>query len=725
MNNKKVELLAPAGSFEGMKAAINAGADAVYIGGLSFGARAYANNLDTQGLKDAIDYAHLYGRHLYLTVNTLLKDDELKEQLYDYIKEYYEYGLDAVIVQDMGVFQFIKEHFPSLPIHASTQMSISSVEGAKLLKQLGAQRVVTARELSLVELKSIHDEVDIEIESFVHGALCYCYSGQCLLSSFIGGRSGNRGRCAQPCRLPYKVMKDNVQINSNKDAYVLSPKDMCTIDIIPDIIEAGVYSFKIEGRMKKPEYAAGVVRIYRQYIDMYLERGRKGYQVEESDRTELEDIFQRCGFNQGYYKVHNDRSMITLKEPVKRARNESLYKELSSYIEKEPKEKIKGKLTLRLKEPAKLELFYESIHVEVQGTIVEAPLKQPMDADRIKKQITKTGNTPFEFESLLIHMEDAVFLPIQSLNELRREALEELQSQLLQVYQRKDSIKPVIAQETRTKKKDYQHRIPIHVYVEQEKYLNEVLTFNEVETVYLDINLIDKPMKYYTDLCHKADKKCMLSLPHVFRNTKKTNYEPIETLLIDDLDGVLIKNYEEYQYLKMLQYKKEMILDYNVYTFNQKAQEFWLNEAISYDTAPVELNYKELLRRGVNESELIVYGHLPVMVSAQCIHKTTEKCDKKEAKLSLKDRMNKQFYVRNLCKYCYNVIYNCEPLVLLDNKKEINQLAPKSLRLHFTIEDTKDVAKILQEYIDCFTYEKPIKHSFTAFTRGHFKRGIE
>lgn len=724
MNKKKVELLAPAGSFDGMKAAINAGADAVYIGGLLFGARAYANNLDTQALKEAIDYAHLHGKNLYLTVNTLLKNQELNKQLYDYIKEYYEHGLDAVIVQDIGVFQFIKENFPDLAIHASTQMTICGVEGAKLLKELGAERVVTARELSLNELKEIHEEVDIEIESFVHGALCYCYSGQCLLSSFIGGRSGNRGRCAQPCRLPYKVMRDNKQVNSNKETYVLSPKDMCTIDIIPDIIDAGVYSFKIEGRMKKPEYAAGVVRIYRKYIDLYLAKGRGGYLVDKSDRKELEDIFNRCGFNQGYYKVHNDRSMITLKEPVKRARNEALYEELTKYTENESKEKIKGRLVLAYNMPAKLELEYKYIKVETTGTIVEAAMKQPMDKNRIEKQILKTGNTPFVFESLEICMDDSIFLSIQSLNELRRIALESLQNQILSEFRRNSLDYKDEIEEKKTNHNHYDKPL-LNVYIEKEEYLKEVLKFKEVESIYLDINIIDKPMDYYIELCHKSNKKCILSLPHIFRNTKKTGFQSYDTLLVENLDGVLVKNFEEYQYIKSIGYKKDIIIDYNVYTFNHKAHEFFLKNKISYDTAPVELNDKELLERGIKSSELIIYGHLPVMVSAQCIHKTTETCDKKEAKLYLKDRMNKQFYVRNHCKYCYNVIYNCEPLVLLDNKKEIKALAPKSMRLHFTMEDTKEIAKIMQLYIDCFIYDKSVKHNFTAFTRGHFKRGIE
>ncbi|MFA9377390.1 MAG: DUF3656 domain-containing protein [Lachnotalea sp.] len=725
MNNKKIELLAPAGSFESMKAAINAGADAVYIGGSMFGARAYANNLEKDLMLNAIDYAHLHGRSLYLTVNTLLKNVELNTSLYDYLKLYYEHGLDAVIVQDIGVFQFIKTNFPDLPIHASTQMTICGVEGAKMLKDLGTTRVVTARELSLNEIREIHDKVDVEIESFVHGALCYCYSGQCLLSSFIGGRSGNRGRCAQPCRMPYKVMKNNKQINQSNETYILSPKDMCTIDIIPDMLEAGIDSFKIEGRMKKPEYAAGVVRLYRKYIDLFIANGRKGYKVLEQDKRELEDIFNRCGFNQGYYNEQNGRDMITLTEPAKRVRNEELHKELSQYIDKEPKEKIKGCLGLTKGSAAKLKIQLGEVIIETYGNLVEEAMKQPMDEERIRKQINKTGNTPFEFESIDIIMEDHIFIPIQSINELRRNALEQLQDKLLQVYQRGLlQTKPEITA-LKPKKMEPKSLNTINVYIENDSYLYEILKFDEIYSIYIDANAVKKPIKTYIDLCHKANKKFILVMPHIFRNSPATGFRQDSNMLDQDLDGVVIKNYEEFEYLKELDFKKEIIIDHNVYTFNGVSREFWENLHIAYDTAPLELNYKELMDRGVRESELIVYGYLPMMVTAQCIHKTLEGCNKASTKLYIKDRINKQFFVRNNCKYCYNTIYNCQPLVLLDNEKEINSLAPRSIRLNFTIEDAKEIAPIVQKYIDCFIYHKPVHNTLSDFTRGHFKRGIE
>ncbi len=274
------ELLAPAGSYDSLKAAVSAGADAVYLGGSRFGARAYADNFSEDELCRAIRYAHLHSCNLYLTVNTLLKDQEL-EELGTYLRPYYETGLDGVIVQDLGVVSYIRDYFPELPVHASTQMTILGAGGAAFLKELGVTRIVTARELSLEEIREIHETVDIEIESFIHGALCYCYSGQCLFSSMLGGRSGNRGRCAQPCRLPYQVKAGGKVLNSSEEAYLLSPKDMCTIELLPKILEAGVCSLKIEGRMKRPEYTAGVVRIYRKYLDRYLEYGREGYQVKK------------------------------------------------------------------------------------------------------------------------------------------------------------------------------------------------------------------------------------------------------------------------------------------------------------------------------------------------------------------------------------------------------------------------------------------------------------
>ena len=311
----QVEVLAPAGSLDIMKAVVAAGADAIYLGGNMFGARAFANNFNDEELICAIEYAHLFGRKVYLTVNTLLKSREIENSLIEYLIPFYEAGLDAVIVQDMGVLNLIRKHFPDMDIHASTQMTQTGVYGSRLLKELGATRIVTSREMNLQEIKQLHERLDVEIESFVHGALCYCYSGQCLLSSFNGGRSGNRGRCAQPCRMPYDVYDNGEKINNRNNSYALSPKDMCALQILPDVIESGVYSLKIEGRMKNVTYAAMVTHIYRKYVDMYLERGRKGFKVDKQDIDDLSDIYNRGAFTTGYYDSVKGKKMMSLGRP--------------------------------------------------------------------------------------------------------------------------------------------------------------------------------------------------------------------------------------------------------------------------------------------------------------------------------------------------------------------------------------------------------------------------
>ena len=287
-----IEILAPAGSYESLTAALAAGADAIYAGGMRFGARAYAGNLDEEQYLRAIDEVHLQQRKIYLTVNTLLKDYELAE-LYEYLLPYYRQGLDAVIVQDLGVFSFIREVFPDLPVHVSTQMTVTGEYGAEFFGRKGATRIVPAREISLEEVRRMKERTGLEMECFVHGAMCYCYSGQCLMSSMIGGRSGNRGQCAQPCRLPYSV-------EGKKPQDLMSLKDLCTIEMIPDLIEAGIDSFKIEGRMKQPEYVYTVVRMYRKYVNLYLQKGRDGFRVKPEDLKTLENAYRRRGYMKGY-----------------------------------------------------------------------------------------------------------------------------------------------------------------------------------------------------------------------------------------------------------------------------------------------------------------------------------------------------------------------------------------------------------------------------------------
>ncbi|WP_394923080.1 DUF3656 domain-containing protein [uncultured Robinsoniella sp.] len=824
----KVELLAPAGSYESLTAALSAGADAVYTGGSRFGARAFANNLTEETLLQAIDECHLRGKQLYLTVNTLLKDIEMA-QLYHYILPYYTRGLDAVIVQDMGVFTFLKREFPDLPIHASTQMTITGPDGAKLLKELGASRIVTARELSLQEIAGIHEQTDIEIESFVHGALCYCYSGQCLYSSLIGGRSGNRGRCAQPCRLPYDLYQNGSKLNYGAEKYLMSPKDMCTLDLIPDLTEAGVYSFKIEGRMKKPAYTAGVVRIYRKYIDLYLKNGRKGYRIEEQDRLELMDLYNRGGFSTGYYKTGNGREMMSLIRPnhigtkaakvvdsgknivklkaaealhpgdvlecldeksgqkgteftireekkpgeifqvkiplgknkescktVIRTRNEQLLKQLEdTYLLGKLKEKINGKLILYKKNPAILELRMGDFAVHVTGGEVTEALNQPLSYEKVKKQMEKTGNTPYIFEKLDIEMDPDIFLPVQTLNELRRMGLEELTREIQDSYRRsvpskenqdgkvglsdgfaEETLKPAghlygdkadALKEEGSTKTD----IRIHVSLESLDALEGLLKLEEVSGIYLDSTAFKNNREFlnsgtYIKKCHDAGKKCNYIMPYIFRSESRKYYDSNAVRnMLSSYDAIVVKSLDEAAYLKKSGLSNPLIADHNLYAFNRESESFLKEQGFAMNTVPLELNAKEIGKRGCADSELLVYGHLPMMVSAQCLKKTAGRCNKVSEVLYLRDRMKKDFPVKTNCQFCYNIIYNSAPTVLLENRTEIRRLSPAAIRLSFTLEDKTQVMSVTEKYIDAFCKEKDIRLDLPEFTRGHFKRGVE
>lgn len=318
MNNRRVELLAPAGSWEAFVAAVENGADAIYMGGKLFNARQFAGNFDNEQLKKALDYAHLRDVKIYLTMNTLVNDEEMEEAV-NQVGEAYKAGIDGVIVQDLGLAALIRKVFPDLDLHASTQMTLYNVQGVKALEELGFKRAVLARELSLQEIGEIARSTPLEIEVFIHGALCISYSGQCLMSSFIGGRSGNRGKCAQPCRMKYELISDGNEARSGKDcrcgeaAYVMSPKDICSINELKDLVDAGVTSLKIEGRMKTPEYVATVVRIYRKYLDSIL--AGKSDKLEEKDLRELTQIFNRGGFSKGYLRGKTGSDMMSYEKP--------------------------------------------------------------------------------------------------------------------------------------------------------------------------------------------------------------------------------------------------------------------------------------------------------------------------------------------------------------------------------------------------------------------------
>ena len=801
----RVEILAPAGSMECLKAAVAAGADAVYTGGALFGARAYAHNLTEEELLEAIDYVHLHGRRLYLTVNTLIKDREMEKQMYDYLLPYYRQGLDAVIVQDIGLFRFIRKHFPDLPIHASTQMTLTGVDGAKFLEKEGAQRIVTSRELSMAEVKKIADETELEIESFVHGALCYCYSGQCLFSSFIGGRSGNRGQCAQPCRLLYRTPE------AKRPQYLLSLKDICTLELIPEMIESGIYSFKIEGRMKKPEYAAAVAFQYRKYADLYLKYyeecpaeedpavyAMKKYRVREEDRQMLLDLYNRGGFHTGYYHTQNGREMISLNRPnhagvpaVKvlakkgrnvtakaltdlypqdiielpmrkgrekadnytckdavrkgmnvqipvfadtpfkrdeiwmRTRNSTLIDTLrEEFVNGKIKERICGTFRLYPQEAATLMVKCRDAEITVTGEKAQEALSQPMSRERIEKQLRKTGNTEFEFSFLKTEIGEKVFLPMQSLNELRREALETLEKVICEKYRRSGEVKDPEEDKTELSMEE-EVLSGWTASVRTAEQMEVILEEEAIGRIYVDCTMFpriwekDSYVEWITKV-HAAGKEIYLVMPYIFRERTRKQYEAAYNRIFGaEWDGILIANYESFAFLKEHGYTGRIMTDYNLYEFNQESRKFWKEKGVFEFTAPVELTERELQDLRVKDGEVIVYGYLPMMVSAGCIQKTTRGCLKKSGQTTITDRYRNPFVVKNECDYCYNILYNYVPLYLGDRMEEVYQIGPGRIRLMFTTERQQEVRQILSAYFE----GKELPEG--TYTRGHWKRGIK
>lgn len=702
MRNRDFELLAPAGNINIFKAVIEAGADAVYVGGSMFGARAYANNFDEEELLYAIDYAHLKGVKVYLTVNTLLKNDEI-EKLYDYLLPFYERGLDAVLVQDLGALKLIHDRFPDLAIHTSTQMTVTGIDGVRFLKQFGVQRVVMAREVSLAEMKEIHEKCGMEIEAFVHGALCYSYSGQCLFSSMLGGRSGNRGRCAQPCRLPYCV-------GNKKDTYILSLKDMCGIKDLQKLKESGVYSLKIEGRMKQAGYASGVVAYYRRYIDSMKE-------VSDKDYKNIAGLGNRCGFTDKYYFEHNGTDMVTFEKP-------NFVSDASDELPQFSKIKIQGKLTLKEAEPGALTVSCGGYRFTSYMDPVSHALKAPAERKNVAERISKTGDTPFEFENIDITMDNDIFVPNGALNKLRREAIEGLQNEILMQYKRTASAS-CGWKSKKTSEIKPSGDPKVIASVRDGKQLYRLLEYDNISEIYIDSSKYGRRdfVKEFNDdvFCvNNAEKKAYLALPVIFRRSTRDYFETISDQLKKiDFEGFIVRNYEEFFWVKTRFAGKKIVTDHNMYTYNDMAKSMFFDNGADADTMPLELNQKEINRRNNKGSQMIIYGYYPLMVSAQCVHKNSYKCDRTPQITYLKDRYNKIFPVWNNCSECYNIIYNSCPTVLFNNMQKIKNAGIDALRLDFTFEKPEEIDTVMA------AFESNSADGIKEYTNGHFKRGVE
>ena len=725
--NDIFELLAPAGSFDTFKAVINAGADAVYVGGDLFGARAYANNFTTDELISAINYAHLRGCKVYLTVNTLLKNDEIKNKLIEYIKPFYLDGLDAVLVQDFGTLRVLHDTFPDLPLHTSTQMTVTGSYGVRFLQKYGVTRVVMAREVSLDEMKHLHEETGMEIEAFVHGALCYSYSGQCLFSSMIGGRSGNRGRCAQPCRLPYQVL-DSKMTKISTDDYILSLKDMCGIESLKELHEAGVYSLKIEGRMKQTSYAAGIVSYYRKYIDKYI--AEHNNDISKNDRQAISNLGNRCGFTNDYYFKHNSPDMVTYKKPNYATADEQLHQSVLDRYTSDNKLPITGQAYFYKNSPAVLNLFYNDYCITVEGNVVEEAKNSPVTYEQIKSRLSKIKDTDFEFSSLDIEIEDNVFVPNGELNRLKRAAIDQLYDKLLSGYKKDDSSIAGLDYKIADSDQPSLNNICLRVSIEDRNLLDLCVSKDYIDKIYIDYdaynrNSFAKELSKDIDFVKMHNKDIYLIMPYIFRKDTASFFEQSDVLdILSKLNGLVIKNYEELQFIKenLNKYLNEIdvIIDYNMYTYNDYAKYSFEQEGVLHDTVPVELNSKEIANRNNSGSEMIIYGHYVLMTSAGCVHKNTKGCDKCKQTLYLKDRYNKLFAVKNKCNECYNTIYNSVPTMLFSNIDKIKSYGINDFRICFTTESISFADKVLELYNN---FDK--ENVDFEYTNGHFKRGVE
>ena len=757
----ETELLAPAGTYACLEAAINAGADAVYAGTDKFSARAYAGNLTVDEFISGIRQAHLRGVSVYLTLNTLINTTEY-EEAYNTVKPLYESGLDGIIIQDSGLIDMLHTCFPELKLHASTQMSIMNTYGARLMQEQGFSRIVPARELTLPEIRHIKDDTGLEIECFIHGAMCYSYSGLCLMSSMIGGRSGNRGKCAGTCRLPFDVLYDGHVIDKSREkgtTYPLSMKDMCTLDIIPQLIDAGIDSFKIEGRMKSPEYVAGVTGMYRKYLDKYLEYGRENYHISDKDRKRISSLYIRTDISSGYYTGEKGRQLITLDSPGYNGNDESYIAGIrDKYIH--PCEKITANISAYIHEgeAAVLAATCGSNTVSVTGSIPEPARKAPLSVEDIDARLKKTGDSGFVCSDTDIDMSDNVFMTVSALNDLRRQAYNELSDRIIEDN---GYVPNRISENFITPLKPASR--PLHKSLDillttkdqLEAMLDTVDSQGIFGRLYIGYNLavsnaidIDMYRRISTIV-----PEIYISMPAILRDRiirgngavdceeAHKLYSRLDTLVNDNpyINGVLVHTYDEIGYVVSHMPGKAIITDTHIYAFNNYVPGF-LSAIPGFKgfTYPYELNKKSLYElRSDYESSLVIYGYIPMMITAGCIRKSYGKCHSEQSGdthisgpdkgyVMLKDRRGMQFPVVCDCRICTNVIYNERPLCLYDQVKkekreDVERLADR-YRIDFTIEDRDRSADIIRHFL---TTDEASDFFFAGLptTTGHMKRG--
>ncbi len=691
----KLELLAPAGNFECLVAAVQSGADAVYLSGKSFGARSFADNFDQDALVNAIDYCHLRGVRVFVTVNTLVADDEIKE-LCEYLRFLNTAGTDAIIVQDMGVLKIASEIVPDLPVHASTQMTVHNSEGIKLLEKLGVRRVVLSREVSLENIKKISNATAAELEVFGHGALCMCYSGQCLMSSIIGGRSGNRGKCAQPCRLPYSVD------GAKRQKFYMSLKDLSSLKLLDEMNKSGVNSLKIEGRMKGPAYVAAVVGVYRKYIDNPSD-------VTCEDIRLLDTIFNRGGLTDGYLTGKTDKSMFAFDKPDNpyRMESEKTINNLLNTVKSENRKlKLKAEVQIQKEMLPRMRISYNDFCVEYIG---ESPAKEavnaPLSCENVITQLQKTGGTPFEFSDISIDLEDNVFMTSGALNGLRRSAFEKFEREYTASFKRVDgasALKPI----AEAQKTDWE-------------FVCEICNIEQFDAVKnYDFSMIYVPLHMifeHQDKILGCKERIVIMPPAIIHeNEFKTVVDNIKSLLDSGFCGVsatniaLIKVFEGYR----------VFGGFRLNIFNSYGLEFYKNRGLELAELSPELNFKQLkaIKKSI-PAQMMVYGRLPLMITENCVIKNGDKCPC-SSKSYITDRMNMQFPVIRDGEACRSVILNCKKTFLGFDMDKVRSTGVKYLRLYFTDEDKRECVRV------CDSFLKDTGYRPEDFTKGHFVKGV-
>ena len=690
-----IEILSPAGDMDCFMAAVNNGADAIYVGGSSFSARKSAKNFNNDELKNAVDYAHLRNVKVYVAVNTLVMNNELSE-VFEFIKYCYNIGVDALIVQDLGVIYIVKKYFPDFPIHASTQMTIHNLSGVKASKSLGFKRVVLSRELSYDEIEYINSNTDVETEVFAHGALCMSYSGQCLFSSMLGGRSGNRGACAQPCRLPYSVLKKDLsEISTNK--YFLSLKDLCLVDDVDKLKKIGVSSLKIEGRMKNEEYVAIVTSMYNKYRD--------NSNVKSEDLSVLENIFSRNGFTKGYVKGNTGAHMLNIDR-----NNDNVYKSVSKsvldYAEKLKSNKKTVGIDVFVKivanEKAFVSFTYNGHSTACESDEpVQVALKTPTDKDRIISQISKLGGTPFHINNLSCEIDNNINIPISQINELRRSCAEQLCQAIINNFKRNS-----FAQfELSLDKKSAQ---PYKFTASVTNYEQAIATFEAgFSIIYIDIDIYNKDKDFFD--MHKD--VFSLRIPVIIRDKIDYKYDQC------NLDNICISNISQINIFS----EKKLHADYHFNICNTLSANVLKEMGIDSFCASLELTCEQI--KDISSQmpmEILIYGRVPLMNVRNCIYKSSSgKCGFDDDYFYIKDRMGKLFPVITNCHTCINTIYNSVPVYMGDKLSSLKQMNSSFLRFDFTIETPDEIHKIKN------MYDAQEKYLSGDFTRGHFYRGIE